>query len=93
MDTGTETTQSRILVVDDDPFNLTILGGLLHPHYHLAPALPGELAPQPPHSTPQPSIPLTFPSTPHLTVSCSLSAPFRSVCPSILFVNSPCMLT
>ena len=44
MDNVVETTRPRILVVDDDPFNLKILSGLLHPYYEVSTALSGELA-------------------------------------------------
>src|SRR5690349_18253664 len=44
MDNVVETTRPRILVVDDDSFNLKILSGLLHSYYEVSTALSGELA-------------------------------------------------
>ncbi len=44
MDKQLETPQARILVVDDDPFNLKILGNLLHTYYDVLVAPSGERA-------------------------------------------------
>lgn len=44
MDKQLETPQARILVVDDDPFNLKILGGMFHTYYDVLVAPSGERA-------------------------------------------------
>ena len=52
----TETTRARILLVDDDPGNLGILGSLLHPHYDVLAAPSGERALQIAAGTPKPDL-------------------------------------
>lgn len=49
-------TRARILLVDDDPFNLKILGGLLQPHYDVLAAPSGERALEIAADTPQPDM-------------------------------------
>ena len=48
--------RSTILIVDDTPQNLAVLGELLRPHYHVRAANSGERALQVAQSTPRPDL-------------------------------------
>ena len=48
--------RSTILIVDDTPQNLAVLGELLRPHYHVRAANSGERALQVAQSTPTPDL-------------------------------------
>lgn len=49
-------TKKTILIVDDTPQNLTVLGELLRPHYHVRAANSGERALRAVHSSPRPDL-------------------------------------
>ena len=48
--------RQRVLIVDDTPQNITVLGELLHPHYAVRAANSGERALRAAHSDPRPDI-------------------------------------
>ena len=48
--------RQRVLIVDDTPRNITVLGELLHPHYAVRAANSGERALRAAHSDPRPDI-------------------------------------
>ena len=56
MDNQAESTRASILVVDDDPINLNILGALLQPHYDVSAAPSGERALEIAVATPKPDL-------------------------------------